>query len=94
MASWSVARLLNLSDRMEGAMGRISSDPVLWGDADDLETSGRAVVAFGALAGQQWTSTGHGAQAQTHAITSGAGWLLLSTTCERPQSCAAVALPI
>ena len=31
------ARLLNLSDRMEVAMGRIPSDPVPWGDADDLE---------------------------------------------------------
>ena len=31
------ARLLNLSDRMEDAMGRIPSDPVPWGDADDLE---------------------------------------------------------
>ena len=31
------ARLLNLSDQMEVAMGRIPSDPVPWGDADDLE---------------------------------------------------------
>ena len=31
------ARLLNLSDRMEVAMGRIPSDPLPWGDADDLE---------------------------------------------------------
>ena len=31
------AHLLNLSDRMEVAMGRIPSDPVPWGDADDLE---------------------------------------------------------
>ena len=31
------ARLLNLRDRMEVAMGRIPSDPVPWGDADDLE---------------------------------------------------------
>ena len=31
------ARLLNLSDRMEVAMARIPSDPVPWGDADDLE---------------------------------------------------------
>ena len=30
-------RLLNLSDRMEVAMGWIPSDPVPWGDADDLE---------------------------------------------------------
>ncbi|WP_006850584.1 hypothetical protein [Synechococcus sp. WH 8109] len=31
------ARLLNLSDRMEVVMGRIPSDPVPWGDTDDLE---------------------------------------------------------
>ena len=31
------ARLLSLSDRMEVAMGRIPSDPLPWGDADDLE---------------------------------------------------------
>ena len=30
------ARLLNLSDQMEVAMGRIPSDPVPWCDADDL----------------------------------------------------------
>ena len=30
-------RLLNLSDRMEVAMGRIPSDPVPSGNADDLE---------------------------------------------------------
>ena len=29
--------LLNISDRMEAAMGQIPSDPVPWGDADDLE---------------------------------------------------------
>ena len=31
------ARLLNLSDRMEVAMGRIPANPVPWGDGDDLE---------------------------------------------------------
>ncbi|WP_226402427.1 hypothetical protein [Synechococcus sp. MU1643] len=31
------ARLLNLSDRMKIAMGRIPPDPVLWRDVDDLE---------------------------------------------------------
>ena len=30
-------RLLNISDQMEVAMGQIPSDPVPWGDADDLE---------------------------------------------------------
>ena len=43
----------------------------------NLNRLGRAAVAFGALAGQQWTPTGHGAQAQTHAFTSCAGWLPL-----------------
>ena len=43
----------------------------------NLNRLGRAALAFGALAGQQWTSTGHGAQAQTPAITSCAGWLPL-----------------
>ena len=31
------ARLLNLSDRMEVAMGRIPANPVPWGDGDDME---------------------------------------------------------
>ena len=31
------ARLLNLSDRMELAMGRIPADPVPWGDRDELK---------------------------------------------------------
>ena len=31
------ARLLNLSDQMEVSMVRIPSDPVPWGDVDDLE---------------------------------------------------------
>ena len=43
----------------------------------NLNRLGRAAVAFGALAGQQWTFTGHGAQAQTPAITSCAGGLQL-----------------
>ena len=43
----------------------------------NLNRLGRAAVAFGALAGQQWTVTGHGAQAQTLAITSCAGGLPL-----------------
>ena len=30
-------RLLNISDQMKLAMGQIPSDPVPWGDADDLE---------------------------------------------------------
>ena len=30
------ARLLNITDRIEVAMGRIPSDSILWGDADDL----------------------------------------------------------
>ena len=67
-------RLFNLSDRMEVAMGRIPS-PSIWGDAEGDLKQRLPPVAFGALAGQQWTSTGHGAQAQTPAITSCAGWL-------------------
>ena len=39
----------------------------------NLNRLGRAAVAFGALAGQQWTVTGHGAHAQTVASTSCAG---------------------
>ena len=43
----------------------------------NLNRLGRAALAVGALAGQQWTSTGHGAQAQTPAIISCAGLLPL-----------------
>ena len=43
----------------------------------NLNRLGRAAVAFGALAGQQWTVTGHGAQAQTLASTCCAGGLPL-----------------
>ena len=43
----------------------------------NLNRLGRDAVAFGTLAGQQWTVTGHGAQAQTFANTSCAGGLPL-----------------
>ena len=43
----------------------------------NLNRLGRAAVAFGALAGQQWTFIGHRAQAQTPAITSCVGGLQL-----------------
>ena len=43
----------------------------------NLNRLGRAALGFGALAGQQWTFTGQGAQAPTLAITSFAGGLPL-----------------
>ncbi len=61
------ARLLNLSDRMEVAMGRIPSDPVPWGDADDLEKR----LAAPPLPSELWLASSGPSQAMERKVMRG-----------------------
>ena len=89
------ARLLNLSDQMEVAMGRIPSDPVPWGDADDLEKR----LAAPPLPSELWLASSGPPPAmerklkplQSQVVQAG---YHCEQRAKRPQSCAAVALPI